>query len=395
MLFTVQNFFQGFCSELILWRVDAVGPLSKSGGICELARISSPEPSAFSNVAWIPTLLPSSTLEKLSNSPSACFVASDGQCLRVYQAVIDSRTLLAATSFKESRLAESMENSTDCLSSLNDDSLVDKINIVSQQSTSRPGAIIQLETISEAIQWQNTTFLHVYQEQLITGKRNTPMNLSGNDAMVDLQQDKIFEQPFFIVLLDCTDQNTIIHMWKLTIASTQTDIELTGSQMYIPDCNLVQDENVESRRNSFESLHLKQNKATPHIMISTAKEIKQVLPLPDGVEIVHAAAAAGHLSSASIYPACLAPYCFATACSDGAIRFWTVTHDRQLVKASKHLLLEEGNQTINTGKVIYFYTYLLCQFSQSKGQNGKYIWQKEDWNKWNYFSLIGSRFETT
>lgn len=47
-----------FCSELILWRVDPVGPLSKSGGIVELARINSPELSAFSDVAWVPTLLP-------------------------------------------------------------------------------------------------------------------------------------------------------------------------------------------------------------------------------------------------------------------------------------------------------------------------------------------------
>jgi len=49
---------KGFCSELILWRVDAVGPLSKSGGVSELARINSLQISAFSNVAWIPTLLP-------------------------------------------------------------------------------------------------------------------------------------------------------------------------------------------------------------------------------------------------------------------------------------------------------------------------------------------------
>lgn len=97
------NFFQGFCSELILWRVDAVGPLSKSGGVSELARINSPEISAFSNVAWIPTLLPSTTLGNLSNSPSACFVASDGECLRVYQAVIDARTLLAEVSSSERR----------------------------------------------------------------------------------------------------------------------------------------------------------------------------------------------------------------------------------------------------------------------------------------------------
>ena len=84
----------GFCSELILWRVDPIGPLSKSGGISELARINSPEASAFSNVAWLPTLLPSSTLGSFSNSPSALFVASDGTSLKLYQAVIDARTLL-------------------------------------------------------------------------------------------------------------------------------------------------------------------------------------------------------------------------------------------------------------------------------------------------------------
>lgn len=159
---------------MILWKVDAVGPLSKSGGICELARISSPEPAAFSNVAWIPTLLPSSTLGNLSNSPSACFVASDGECLRVYQAVIDARTLLADLACKETRQKHADHDLSDVsdLSSFNEDELLENINIVSQQSTSRPGCIIQLETIAEAIQWQNTTFLHVYQEQLITGNRN-------------------------------------------------------------------------------------------------------------------------------------------------------------------------------------------------------------------------------
>nr|CAI5817941.1 unnamed protein product [Callosobruchus analis] len=342
----------GFCSELILWKVDAVGPLSKSGGICELARISSPEPSAFSNVAWIPTLLPSSTLGNLSNSPSACFVASDGQCLRVYQAVIDARTLLADLSFKENRKREDNETDTASdLSSFNQESLLENINIVSQQSTSRPGCIIQLETISEAIQWQNTTFLHVYQEQLITGQKTTPSNLSGHDAMVDLQQASVFEEPFYIVLLDCTDQNTIIHMWKLTIASTDAECTLTGSQMYVPDCNIVQDENDLSRKNSMESLHLRPSKLSPHIHLTVTREVKQILPLPDGVEIVHAAPAAGHLSSASIYPACLAPYCFATACSDGVIRFWTVSNRSHHIKELSHCMLEENGTIVNTGKV--------------------------------------------
>ncbi|XP_063931709.1 dmX-like protein 2 isoform X3 [Zophobas morio] len=345
-----KNQSRGFCSELILWKVDAVGPLSKSGGICELARISSPEPSAFSNVAWIPTLLPSSTLGNFSNSPSACFVASDGECLRVYQAVIDARTLLADLSFKERREVDENDSISD-LSSYNQESLLENINIVSQQSTARPGCIIQLETISQAIQWQNTTFLHVYQEQLITGQRSSPVNLSEHDAMVDLQQNAVFEEPFYIVLLDCTDQNTIIHMWKLTIASNEADFSLTGSQMYVPDCNLVQDENDISRKNSMESLHIKQTKVSPHINITVTREVKQVLPVPDGVEIVHAAPAAGHLSSASIYPACLAPYCFATACSDGVIRFWTVTMNASQVKSMREYLLEEDGEVVNTGKM--------------------------------------------
>lgn len=49
-------------SELILWRVDPVGPLSFSGGVSELARINSLHASAFSNVAWLPSLIPSNCL---------------------------------------------------------------------------------------------------------------------------------------------------------------------------------------------------------------------------------------------------------------------------------------------------------------------------------------------
>lgn len=344
----------GFCSELILWRVDAVGPLSKSGGICELARINSPEPSAFSNVAWIPTLLPSSTLGNLSNSPSACFVASDGHCLRVYQAVIDARTLLSDVSFKENKMMDSSESLASDLTSENENSLLDKINIVSQQSTCRPGCIIQLESISEAIQWQNTQFLHVYQEQLITGQRMQNLHhMTGDDAMVDLQQSIVFEQPFYIVLLERTDLNTIIHMWNLTIASNETELGLTGSQMYVPDSNLVQDEQDMSRKNSIESIPQNQFKTSPHMTITTKRVLKQMLPIPDGVEIVHATPSAGHLSSASIYPACLAPYSYTTACSDGSIRFWTVLDNpnKSMKQRSEFEYLDDDGLLVNPDKI--------------------------------------------
>ncbi|XP_019697978.1 dmX-like protein 2 isoform X2 [Harpegnathos saltator] len=354
----------GFCSELILWRVDAVGPLSKSGGVSELARINSPEISAFSNVAWIPTLLPSTTLGNLSNSPSACFVASDGECLRVYQAVIDARTLLAEVSISErrSRMMDSMASLSTDMSS--DDgvrhSIHDRIKIVSQQSTARPGCVIQLDAIADATHdWQNTQFLHVFQEQLITGERSDEkppgFDTSSNDlglmestldAMVDLQQSAIFEEPFYIVVLERTQQGTTVHMWRLLIASQPETSGLSGSMMYVPDSHLVQDEDEEgtpgrsshaegrrsrrpsqtrSRRESqadLDSTFLHRRHQNSHVLITTTKVCTQELPLPDGVEVIHAAPAAGHLSSSSIYPACFAPYIIVTACSDSTVRFW-------------------------------------------------------------------------
>ena len=160
------------CSELILWRVDSVGPLSKSGGITELARINSKEISAFTDVTWVPTLLPSTILGSVSNSPSACFVASDGNSLRVYQAVIDARSLLsevnsaadsaaAAAAMRSSLLSVSSNDSSNPQNAfLAASNLREKLTIVSSQSTARPGAIIELEPISDATQvyYQNKEF---------------------------------------------------------------------------------------------------------------------------------------------------------------------------------------------------------------------------------------------
>ena len=54
---------------------------------------------------------------------------------------------------------------------------------------------------------------------------------------------------------------------------------------------------------------------TSEVHVSTEKVCTSLLPLPEGVQVVHAVPAVGHLSSSSIYPACLAPYVIVTACS--------------------------------------------------------------------------------
>lgn len=38
-------------------------------------------------------------------------------------------------------------------------------------------------------------------------------------AMVDLQQSSVFEEPFYIVVLERTGTGTTMHMWRLVIAS--------------------------------------------------------------------------------------------------------------------------------------------------------------------------------
>lgn len=397
-------FPSGFCSELILWRVDAVGPLSQSGGVSELARINSPEISAFSNVAWIPTLLPSTTLGNLSNSPSACFVASDGECLRVYQAVIDARTLLAEISTSERRdrrKGSTITLSTDCSSDngIQLHNLSEKIKIVSQQSTARPGCVIQLDTIDDATHdWTDTQFLHVFQEQLITGERNIAYGggmdesniglMSGQmGAMVDLQRNADFEEPFYIVILERTTNGSTLHMWRLVIASQPPATEMTESMMYVPDSNLVQDlddtelgggprASMSANNVGADPNEARDIPSQPHVSISTTKVCTQDLPLPDGVDVVHASPAAGHLSSSSIYPACFAPYIIVTACSDSTTRFWKckVTKDEinqrlryewcewEMLSRDKESLIEVNGQPLNisaaySGRIACAYKY--------------------------------------
>ncbi|KAH0628151.1 hypothetical protein JD844_008947 [Phrynosoma platyrhinos] len=151
-------------SELILWRVDPVGPLSFSGGVSELARINSLHVSAFSNVAWLPTLIPSYCLGAYCNSPSACFVASDGQHLRLYQAIIDARKLLG-------------ELSNPGISKY----VGEVFNIISQQSTARPGCIVELDAITE-LHGGKMQLLHVFQEDFILN--NHENRLSEKKAML-------------------------------------------------------------------------------------------------------------------------------------------------------------------------------------------------------------------
>ncbi|XP_055980835.1 dmX-like protein 1 isoform X2 [Sorex fumeus] len=297
-------------SELILWRVDPVGPLSFSGGVSELARINSLHVSAFSNVAWLPTLIPSYCLGAYCNSPSACFVASDGQYLRLYEAVIDAKKLLYELSNPEiSKYVGEV------------------FNIVSQQSTARPGCIIALDSITR-LQGRKTQLLHVFQEDFIL----------NNLQKKSLRKDKIsdagsscngFSEKFYLIVIEYTQDNrSLLHMWNLHLKSVPVSLD-EKVDVKIPEAVWQTEEHYYSSPEKILSPFSQKYQAckanlqsTSKLTLSSEMVYSQELQLPEGVEIISVKPSAGHLSSSSIYPMCSAPYLLATSCSDEKVRFW-------------------------------------------------------------------------
>ncbi|XP_035165202.1 dmX-like protein 1 isoform X6 [Oxyura jamaicensis] len=298
-------------SELILWRVDPVGPLSFSGGVSELARINSLHVSAFSNVAWLPTLIPSYCLGAYCNSPSACFVASDGQHLRLYQAVIDAKKLLCELSNPEiSKYVGEV------------------FNIISQQSTARPGCIIELDAITE-LHGRKTQLFHVFQEDFILNNQEKEVPEKKNNLADSGNQQNGFSEKFYLIVIEYTQNRSLLHMWHLHLKSIPVSVgekvdsdtpEVTKQteELYSsPDPEKIQspfNQKYQACRANLQS--------TSWLTLSSKMVYSQELNLPEGVEIISVKPSAGHLSSSSIYPVCRAPYLLATSCSDGKVRFW-------------------------------------------------------------------------
>ncbi|KAG9355007.1 hypothetical protein JZ751_001720 [Albula glossodonta] len=320
-------------SELILWRVDPVGPLSFSGGVSELARINSLHASAFSNVAWLPTLIPSNCLGVYCNSPSACFVASDGHSLRLYQAVIEAKKLLSELSNPEiSKYVGEV------------------FNIISQQSTARPGCIIELDAITD-FQGKEIQLLHVFEEDLILGSEKDPTQEIPPTETTHSQQG--FSARFFLVVLEYTPSGrSLLHMWHLQLAAVQITVDETptptdtsaDSQFgFSPETlSTPSPQRPRPRTSNLQS--------ACRLTLATHRVYSQELRLPEGVEVIRVTPSAGHLSSSSLQPAGRAPYLVATSCSDGKVRFWrcrTTVDPDTLAETSYSweewpLLVEEG-----------------------------------------------------
>uniref|UniRef100_A0A8C3PMV7 Dmx like 1 n=1 Tax=Calidris pygmaea TaxID=425635 RepID=A0A8C3PMV7_9CHAR len=311
-------------SELILWRVDPVGPLSFSGGVSELARINSLHVSAFSNVAWLPTLIPSYCLGAYCNSPSACFVASDGQHLRLYQAVIDAKKLLC-------------ELSNPQISKY----VGEVFNIISQQSTARPGCIIELDAITE-LHGRKTQLFHVFQEDFILNNQEKEIPEKKNNLSDSGNQQNGFSEKFYLIVIEYTQNHSLLHMWHLHLKSIPVSVAATETEeLYCsPDPEKIQSPFTQKYQACRANLQ-----STSWLTLSSKMVYSQELNLPEGVEIISVKPSAGHLSSSSIYPVCRAPYLLATSCSDGKVRFWRC---RVTTESSDSSIPEDGSHSVVT-----------------------------------------------
>nr|XP_033775682.1 dmX-like protein 2 isoform X3 [Geotrypetes seraphini] len=323
-------------SELILWRVDPIGPLSYTGGVSELARINSLHTSAFSNVAWLPTLIPSYCLGTYCNSASACFVASDGKNLRLYQAVVDARKLLDELSDPESSRL-----------------IGEVFNIVSQQSTARPGCIIELDVITSQC-GSNTQLLHVFQEDFILGYKPNKEESKVKETEIFFQPSQGYRPPpfsekFFLVVIEKDLKNrSFMHMWHLHLKSVQAcvaktaDVPISANQLSVPGQSNAESSPDTSPGTSpmTRSASIANLQTASKLILSSKIVYNQPLDLPYSVEVIRATPSAGHLSSSSIYPVCLAPYLVVTTCSDNKVRFW-----RCSVKTDPHYESTEEKRT--------------------------------------------------
>uniref|UniRef100_A0A8B9QYP7 Dmx like 2 n=1 Tax=Anas platyrhynchos TaxID=8839 RepID=A0A8B9QYP7_ANAPL len=332
-------------SELILWRVDPIGPLSYTGGVSELARINSLHTSAFSNVAWLPTLIPSYCLGTYCNSASACFVASDGKNLRLYQAVVDARKLLDELADPESS------------------KLIGEVfNIVSQQSTARPGCIIELDAITNKC-GSNTQLLHVFQEDFILGYKPQKEDVEGKETEIFFQPSQGYRPPpfsekFYLVVIE-KDSNgcSVLQMWHLHLKSTvDSSPDISPGISPIPRSSSIANLQTASK-----------------LILSSRLVYSQPLDLPVGVEVIRATPSAGHLSSSSIYPVCLAPYLIVTSCSDNRVRFWRCTVEKDLNSKNEEretyhwrkwpLMNDEGEDNSSTVTIVGRPVAVSCSYT--------------------------------
>ncbi|CAM4805811.1 unnamed protein product [Rotaria magnacalcarata] len=285
---------QRYDNSLILWSTEPIGPLIKTGGITELARMESINSGAFKLIAWFPLVLPCMNINLLRESPSVLFCASDGKQLRVYQVVCNAKALLTSqiSTSKSYQVVGDLESNS-IRSSPSMDLNGPRINVVSNQSTARPSCVLSLAELSDSkCIWTDAELIHIF-----------PAN-----AIDDRSEQTSSCKIYYLVLVEKSNKDnnsqSCIHMWKIIITYPDDDCESISMNNFNNDSEWL-------------------------VQVQSSKVSTYAFPLDSNAELQSVDVAFGHLSSSTLCYSDVSsspPYLLSTAHSDGIIRFWTCKH---------------------------------------------------------------------
>jgi hypothetical protein len=342
-------------SELILWETSGIGPLAQHSGLDQLAIVSSPWLSAFTSMAWIPTIVPACENPSSHLCGSLFLANEDGNALLYFHlALLDAANLLYHSHLTKkndvqghseinSSLTDSSDSDTD-LDDLGADekpsavSLVDIATVISIQSGSHPGCIVRLglldQTDSHVFRFSSILFVHAFSSDKF------PSNL--HNALRNQAQTKSFSlnatvdqcQEFYVVALTSSlkcsqmylgDRLIQFHMWYVQIDPGAKVEDKKGQ------ARLVRSGSVEASTDSCFS-------------IPTVKSVylgAQALDLPNGVTVKHITSMVdktqGFFYDLISKPA---PYCLSISLSDGHIQCWTCKLQHNSTENDKNRLFE-------------------------------------------------------
>uniref|UniRef100_H2YVA9 RAVE complex protein Rav1 C-terminal domain-containing protein n=1 Tax=Ciona savignyi TaxID=51511 RepID=H2YVA9_CIOSA len=280
-------------SDLILWRVDPVGPLSYSGGLSELTRISRKEHD-FTHVSWFPVLFPTWCLGRSNNSPSTALVSISENSIDIYQAVVDADIIL--------------HEITAASTSPSDQSL--QRNMVSHQSSAHPGCILHLTNMDKSFSCKGSVLL-------LETFPDTVMCSSGATKSSNCH----FNKSFFIVMV-AQHETTVIHTWKVTFKAKLSSVKDSRSRRTTTrmsdssddDSDIIIDEFIPS---SFSFIDVSLHKVSSEVI---------KLPSPSKAKVLSACSGTGRfgllLDPKQKNNCYNSPFHVCIACDDGSIYFW-------------------------------------------------------------------------
>ncbi|CAJ0597034.1 unnamed protein product [Cylicocyclus nassatus] len=273
-------------SEVVLWRTSPIGPLCKTGGVKELARIISPIHLGV-RTAWIPALL-----------PKCCFIVSDGENLVIYQANVRVRDLV--------ELDNSTKENESPVASLSTTKLSQKFTSTSPHQLHT--CVVEVGRISGAVSATSELLsLHVIPEHIV----GVACFCRGEDhpyvgSVVEQCKSASYGEQFFVVLVERgSEYDTFaVHSLELMSSHRQPLLEIGHKP-----CDGAFSQELSQFYNA-------------ELNLESEKICHQRVPLPFGVHITAAVPASGHLPSSSFYPFCQAPFILCTSGDDDVLRFW-------------------------------------------------------------------------